>query len=113
MAQPQQDQRKASAPLSSSAGDISSTSPLKNAASSTFETIQNTWAKVPTPSRRTKVIIASGIALGAVGIAAYMMARRKPRLGVLGGLAAPALVAWNAYQNALKTSKEEIRSRLH
>jgi hypothetical protein len=86
-----------------------------SATSSTLETIQKTWAKVPTPSRKAKIMIASGIALGAVGVAAYMMARRKPasRLGLLGGLVGPAMVAWNAYQSAVKTGKEEIESRLH
>lgn len=87
----------------------------KSESPSTLETIQKTWAKVPTPSRKAKIMIASGIALGAVGVAAFMMARRKPasRLGLLGGLAGPAMIAWNAYQSAVKKGKEEIESRLH
>lgn len=104
--------RKASANTNTSGSSFSS-STLKETADSALEGIQKTWTKVPTPSRRTQVLIASGIALGVVGIAAYVVARRKPRLGVLGSLMGPAMVAWSAYQKAVAKGREEIKSHLH
>ena len=118
MSQQQQNQtsRKASAQSNSAPSSQEQTGALNTAseyAHQALDTVQKTWAKVPTPTKRTQVIIASGIALGAVGIAAYVMARRRPKLGILGSLMGPAMVAWSAYQKAVEKGRNEIESRLH
>lgn len=86
---------------------------FSDSAGQTFAPIQKRLSEIPMPSKRTQMIIASGIALGAVGILAYVAARRKPRFGLLASLTGPAMVAWSAYQKAAQQAKDEIQARLH